>query len=358
MPLRHPTPTRIAGPTRTERVGTRWITFVLAVAVVAAAVVAAVVAGTRPDDPRVAPPPTHASQSPTPAPASPTGGAVPVGDPPRISYIVGQTLYLGNRAQRGSFMEAQSAGRWTVAYRPGSSDLVTPVVFHDDRRVAVLKSSVGNVRLSPDGTKLAWFEVADGTDHLVLRDLPSRTDIARVPVDAKALDPDFYGQLIPRSVADDGNVLYTTDGRTYFSWHPGGAPVRIGIIDDGAPPDGFDADASYVTLNAPGTWGVWATDRLGHNPENPQSQGITDGATFEKRGEPASRFTVTFPAGGSVYRLMWESDTDALLDYVVDGEGSWDRYLRCSTVTRRCEYAPTPANPEALGSPHGPGSEQ
>ena len=43
---------------------------------------------------------------------------------------------------------------------------------------------------------------------------------------------------------------------------------------------------------------------------------------------------------GSAVRLMWESDTDVLLDYIV--AGSWDHFLRCSVLTRRCERAPTP----------------
>ena len=317
----------------------------IAVVAIVVAAVAAIVLGSQVGPPNASPPPTHPSQTPTPAPPSETAQPLPVGDPPRIPYIVHDTLYLGNRAQSGSFMEVQSAGSSAVAYRPGSSDLVTPVIFRDGRQVAVLSSAVGGTRPSPDGTLLAWFEVSGGTDHLVLRDLTSGADVARVSVDARALNPDFYGNLTAYGVANDGTVVYTTDAATYFAWHPGGSPVRVRAPHVRAAPDGFSSDASYVVLNGKGNWGVWVTDRLGHNPESPDSNGVTDGATFERRGDPQSRFTVTFPDGGGAYKVMWESDTDALLDYLIDGEGSGDRYLRCSVVTQRCEYAPTPANP-------------
>jgi hypothetical protein len=287
----------------------------------------------------------HAA-APSTSTASPAeDDGVPVGDAPHIPYIVGDTLYLANKAQKGSYFEVQSAGRSAVGFRPGSSDLVTPVVFRDGRKVAVLRASVGGTRLSPDGTMLARFEVVDGADHLVLRDLRSGTDVDRVPVDTRAMNPDFYGNLNAASVTDRGTVIYTTNARTYFAWHPGTTPIRVPAPRVRKPPRGFASDASSVALNDAGTWAVWVTDRAGRNPESPEANGVTDGATFERRGDPQSRFTVTFPNGGGAYKLLWESGTEALLDFLIEGEGSSDRYLRCSVVTHQCEYAPTPANP-------------
>jgi hypothetical protein len=320
---------------------TRTVLARVAAGVVGAALVAACRSGT-PSASREA---AHAA-APSTSTASPTEDhGVPVGDAPHIPYIVGDTLYLANKPQKGSYFEVQSAGRSAVAFRPGSSDLVTPVVFRDGRRVAVLHASVGGTRLSPDGTLLAWFEVIGGSDHLVLRDLTTGTDVDRVPVDTRALNPDFYGKLTAASVTDRGTVVYTTNARTYFSWHPGATPVRVPAPRLRRAPRGFASDASYVALNRTGTWAVWVTDTSGHNPESPEANGVSDGATFERRGDPQSRFTVTFPNDGGAYKLIWESDTEALLDFLVDGEGSSDRYLRCSVVTRQCEYAPTPANP-------------
>lgn len=313
--------------------------------VLAAAAIAAIVLGNpggRPDATRRQPGP---SQSPTLAAPTATGRPFPIGAAPRIPYIVGDTLYLGNKAQSGSYMQVQSAGSSAVAYRPGSSDLITPVIFRDGRKVAVLRDAVGGTRLSPDGRMLAWFELAGGTDHLVLRDLTSGTDVARVSVDARALNPDFYAELAAYSVTDDGTVVYTTDAVTYFSWHPGGTPIRVRAPHLRSAPEGFTSDALYVVLNGKGSWGVWVTDRLGHNADSPESHGVIDGATFERRGDPQSRFTVAVPQDAGVYRLLWESDTDVLVGYVLDGAGSWDWYLRCSVVTQQCEYAPSPANP-------------
>jgi hypothetical protein len=288
--------------------------------------------------PNAAPPPTHPSQTPTDRP-------LPVGDAPRIAYVVRDTLYVNGEARTGSFIEVQTAGDSAVAYRQGRGADATPIVFRGGRQVAVLSGAVGGTRLSPDGTMVAWFEVSAGADQLVVRDLTTGNDLGRVTVDATAVNVDDQGNLNAVSIAADGTVVYTADAAAYFSWHPGGTPVSVPAPDAQAAPDGFSPDASFVTLNRDETWGIWATDKLGHAPESPDYNGLTDGATFEKRGDPQSRFTVTFPDGGGVYKLQWESDTDALLDYLVDGEGSNDRYLRCSVVTQRCEYAPTPANP-------------
>jgi hypothetical protein len=311
---------------------------VAAIGLVAAAVVGAVVIGSQIGRPTASPPPTHPSQTPT-------GGPLPVGDAPRIAYVVRDTLYVNGTTQTGSFAGVQNAGGSAVAYRLDGGADGTPIVFRAGRRDVVLSGAVGGTRLSPDGTMVAWFEVSDGADQLVLRDLTTGHDLGRVAVDATAVNVDDQGNLNVVSITADGTVVYTADAAAYFSWRPGGTPVGVPAPDPEAAPGGFSPDASFVTLNRDETWGVWATDRLGHAPESPDFTGVTDGATFEKRGDPESRFTVTFPDGGGAYGLQWESETYALLDYLVDGEGSNDRYLRCSVVTQRCEYAPTPANP-------------
>lgn len=314
----------------------------------AALAVATVVTGCQSDhDP--APRASHVSRTPTPisttSPESPAADTLPLGAAPRIPYIVYDKLYLGNKAQHGSYLDVQFGGKSVVAFRPGRGDDAVPVIFRNGRRVDALRDAIGMARLSPDGTKLAWFEVSGGTDHLVLRDLTSGTDVARVAVDARSVNQDDYGKVVPHSVTNSGTVVYTIDAKRYFSWRPGTTPAPVPAPPIRRAPKGFARDASFVTLNQAGSWAVWVTDRLGHNPESPASNGITDGATFERRGDPQSRFTVTFPNDGGAYKLMWESNTDALLDFLIDGEGSADRYLRCSVITQRCEYAPTPANP-------------
>jgi len=283
-----------SSPRTRTRTRTRTTMLGAAVAVILVLAVAAVALGDHRGKRSAASPSdhvTHASSA-TGAPPTPSAAAVPVGDEPRIPYIVGDTLYLGNKPQHGSFMEVQSAGRSAVAFKAGSIDLITPVVFRDGRKVAVLRDAVGGTRLSPDGSLLAWFELAGGVDQLVLRDMISGNEVARVSADERALNSDFYGNLNASSVSDDGTVVYTTDAHTYYSWRPGRVPVRVPAPPTRKAPRGFARDASYVTLNRQGDWAVWVTDRLGHNPESPESGGVTDGATFERRGDPQSRFTV------------------------------------------------------------------
>lgn len=324
----------------------------------AAAVVAAVVVGNQIGRPDAAPQPTRPTRAPTSVP-TPTGTPTPtpteqplaVGAAPRIPYVVGDRLYVGNRPQPGSYMDVRSAGRSALADRAGPGAGGPPVVFRDGHQVAVLDKAVGTARLSPGGTMVAWFEAYGGTDHLIVRDLASGRELGRIAADSRAVNPDFYGRLDPYSVAEDGTVVYTTDDATYFSWRPGRSPVRVHVPDLRTAPEGFPSDASYVVLDPKGTWGAWVTDGLGHNPESPESNGITDGVTFEKRGDPQSRFTFALPEGGSTNKLEWESDTDVLVDFIMEGSGAWDQYLRCHVATGRCEYAPTPANPTLQASP-------
>ena len=302
------------------------------VGLVAAAVVAAVVIGSQLGKP-------DASPVPTPQPTS-----LPTGAPPRVPYVSGSTLYLDGGVVPGVWGGVKTvAGTTLGSLESGTSGTSTEVIFLAGREVGRLTrvSSNQDVLLSTDGTKVVWVERDGQRFFLVVRDIPTWRELGRLEVDRSKLGhlgAENEGWETVQSVANDGTVTYSSVVVSH-TWKPGNDPVDHAVRPE--EPAGYPEGVAGVEISPDGSWGAWSTDRHGVITSDPDELAKTDGVTVQHPHQPASRFTIALPVDTDARALTWESTTDLLVTVFDDVDGTTWHFVRCSTVTRRCEEVPT-----------------
>lgn len=316
----------------------RRLRFVVTSGLVAATLVVAVTLAGHAGGPDAAPSPTH------PSPAN-LVDRLPVGDPPAIPFLVGETLYLFDQPVTGKWWDVQTVQGTTVAVR-AVPPMGKPVLFDSDLKPThLLDDAVGTAVLSPDGTKLAWIEQVGSSALVVVYDLEAGRELGRAAFDAKLVHNEDGTQVSIRELDDDGTVVYG-GGLGMTRWRPGGPAVTVQNADADAPVDGFPVGPLELHRNGDGNWGAWLSDRDGAASATTASgkRRVLDAVTFQDPTAPASRFTITLPDGYDLRTLTWESALDVLITYV-DHEGApVVRYARCNVEDRHCEHVPTPAD--------------
>jgi hypothetical protein len=312
-----------------------------AIGLVAAAVVAAILIGNQVGRPTSAPPPAHHSKGAT---------SLPVGDPPRIPYVLGTTLYIGGEPQPGTWLGVDTVGKSSLASRakgPGDYTVTEAVLFRGGVEVARVKDTI-SAMLSPDGTKVAWLDSAPDFSAAHLGELDALTGrvLGRLDLDPRTFDEKANEEawLSIAKVDDDGTVTYGGVLASH-TWRPGSAPVDHGsAMPSQEPPD--IPNVVDLQMSPDGTWGAWLTDRRGRNVGNRTDyNGVLDGVTMQKPGDPGSRITIPLPAGTDLRGIVWESSTDVLLSVADNAVGDQFHYVRCSRLGRQCEIATKPATP-------------
>jgi hypothetical protein len=313
--------------------------------VLLAAVVTVIVIGTQGGRPHRAPAPTHPTASGEPA----SEESLPLGAAPRVPYLIGEGLYLDGRSRPGTWNGLSVAGRSATGFRSTPDQDGAVVVLRDGRVVLTLTTLPwSGAVLSPDGNLVAWAEVdRDRTvGHVVLHDLRTGTDVARLEVDPMLLtvDDDRVERLI--RLGNDGTVVYG-GLHGWHTWKPGSPPVDTPTPADGSPlTPGFPARSNPVWLSPDESWGAWLTRRDGSNPPpDTGGTGLLEGLTLQRPGDPASRFTIALPIGTDAAWLTWETGSDVLVTVDDLRLNSPAYYLRCHVVEKDCEQAPTPFDP-------------
>jgi hypothetical protein len=321
---------RRAGRERTRTRATR----AAGILVVAAAVVGTVVIGSQFGRPTTAPQPVKPSPS------------LPVGSPPQVPYVIGDTLYMYDEPVAGKWWGVETVNGATVALR-AVPPVGKPVLFRNDLATHLLDHAIGEASLSATGTMLAWLEKSRTSAHLVVHDLSSGRELGRLALDPSVVYSDTEAQENILRVDDDGTVTY--GGLLAFhTWRPGGVPTTFTPSVADTVPKGYPSTAIDVRLNPDGNWGAWLTDRDGRTPPADRTDwtGVLDGVTFQGPFRPDSLFTLALPVGTDARSLVWESATDVLVMFF-DGPGeAGARFIRCDILEDPyCEYAPTPTTP-------------
>jgi hypothetical protein len=319
-----PVATDLVRLARRQRARTRGWVFATT-GLVAAAVVAAVVLGVQTGGP-----------DPTPGPTHPTGTGAPLrtGERPHIPYIVADTLYIFDEPVSGTWWDVQTAQGSTVATR-AVPPIGKPVLFRDLERTHLLDHAIGTARLSVDGTKLAWLERSGASAQLVVYDLEAGRELGRLGIDAGRLFLEDGTRERILWLADDGTVTHG-GSLGVRSWRPGSPPTSsaAGL----ASTEGYPVDYTELAFSPDEQWAAWRSDRHG-GTDATGGVGAFDGLTFESARNPDTRFTIPLPAGTDVEAVTWETATAVLVRYDAG------RLLRCSVEERRCEYAPSQADP-------------
>jgi hypothetical protein len=270
---------------------------------------------------------------------------LPVGDPPRIPFIVGETLYVLGEPVRGQWWDVETVQGTTVAVR-AVPPIGKPVLFDPDfKPTHLLDDDVGAAVLSPEGTKLAWIEQVGSSALVVIYDVKAGRELGRAAFDPALVHNEDGTQVGIRELDDDGTVVY--GGKLGFTrWRPGGPAMTVQNAYADAPVDGFPVGPLELHRNGDGNWGAWLSDRDGAASPTTATgkRRIFDAVTFQDPSAPTSRFTIPLPQGYEVRTLAWESAQDVLITYVDHQASLGVRYARCSVEDRHCEHVPTPAD--------------
>jgi hypothetical protein len=314
----------------------------------AAAVVAAIVAGNEIGRPDAAP-------SPAPQPTADSTARparLPTGAPPAIAFVKNDRLYVDDRVQPGSWVSVLNRGATAVGYVDDGNDLTqTIVLFRDGSEITRAVSAASQiVVLSPDGTKAAWVERDGSSWYLAAYDVANRRELGRLPVDAHVLghvgrETEAWETL--RSVDDQGVVTWGGVVRGHV-WTPGSAPRDTAPeAPRPTPSAAYPVRSDIVTVSPDGAWGAWTVDHTGEQPQGgsdiPDQYDVE--VTAQRPGQPASAIHFRLPRNTNASGTDWESNGAFLVTVFEDPTGvSW-HYVRCVIATRKCEVAPTPADP-------------
>lgn len=324
-----PTPEILAAGHRLRRRRT-WtrVTAASGVIVVALATVAAVTLG------------DHSSTTPGPASTAK--------DTPTLAYGIDDTVYVGDDATPVQLPEVAqtlyytSAGILVRTNKDGSSDGGAPFHFEligVDGKATKLGVTLGEVVPSTDATQpyLAWATMSDGKIQVVVHDVSTDQDVARVDVPGSFT----WGGWDAPPVSLSGDLVYvgTDDHAEVVDWRTGQAHAS-----DVVPGSTFATivDGRYLDLRDGGV------DVL--DAESGKVLMHASGAVNDAELSPDGRFAVVSQGGQD---KLYDLDTGATshislssYGWAYDGDSvygvSGSTLTSCSTITGACHETHVP----------------
>jgi hypothetical protein len=340
-----------------------------AAAVVSVAVGGAVLAqsGVAPSQDPVGPANPTRSDTPTPTPATPrpkTVAELPPGDPPRLPFVVADTMYYARVAtslEQGP-VTLRYGGNGAVVMRTQSTGAIHALDDNGiDMRMVTENSSAAPV-VSATGDLVAWRTSDAGGENVIVADLATGKQVASLaaPEGESAQDWKLVG-------IDNRNNVFAASPTSVWMWYQfdsepepvaeevSGRLVEVAteglLFRDDRDDDGAVADyavgiltknpesmrstvlsvqerirARYASLSLDGTQIAFAD---------------TSGDLWVRSRSGGSDRQIMLPEGIDIAGLVWETD-NSLLVATPDGPGENSAWVRCYVDTGNCELPATP----------------